>query len=163
PQPDGRVIRILVQVCGSLNEAHSVGLVHRDIKPANIVLTRRGGVADFVKVLDFGLVKAVGVDREAAVTAFGSITGTPLYLSPEAIQNAADLDARGDLYAVGAVGYFLLTGTAMFKGQNIVELLMHQVNTLPEPPSVRLGRAVSADLEGVILRCLAKDRDERPA
>jgi len=163
PQPEGRVIRILLQICGSLHEAHGMGLVHRDIKPANIILTCRGGVADFVKVLDFGLAKVVSVEREAGLTAFGSIIGTPLYLAPEAVQGADDLDARGDLYAVGAVGYFLLTGTTVFKGQNIVELLMHQVNTPPETPSARLGAPISQDLEAVILQCLAKRRDDRPA
>jgi serine/threonine protein kinase len=162
PQAEGRVIHILRQVCASLAEAHSIGLIHRDVKPANVVLNRRGGVPDFVKLLDFGLVKALGVEREAGLTSTGSITGTPLYISPEAVQNAPT-DARSDLYAVGAVGYFLLTSRPVFEGASIVELLMHHVRTPPESPSQRLGRPLADDLESVLLHCLAKNPDDRPA
>jgi eukaryotic-like serine/threonine-protein kinase len=162
PQPEGRVIYILRQVCGSLNEAHRAGLIHRDVKPANIILTERGGVPDFVKLLDFGLVKAVGVQQAANLSVTGAVTGTPLYLSPEAIQQPGEMDARSDLYAVGAVGYFLLTGTPVFDAKSVVDLLMHHVNTLPEPPSSRLGKLISSDLEAILLRCLAKRRDDRP-
>ena len=108
PQPPKRVIYILRQICGSLYEAHSMGLVHRDIKPANIMLNRRGGEGDVVKVLDFGLVKAF--EGEHADNRDHSMAGTPLYMSPEAIQMPGSVDACSDLYAVGAVGYFLLTG-----------------------------------------------------
>lgn len=163
PQPDGRVIHILRQICGSLGEAHRAGLIHRDVKPANVILTERAGVPDFVKLLDFGLVKAVGAEQAANLSVAGAVTGTPLYLSPEAIQHADDLDPRSDLYAVGAVGYFLLTGTPVFTAKSVVDLLMHHVNTAPEPPSNRLGKFISADLEAIVLRCLAKHRDERPA
>ena len=100
------------QICGSLYEAHSLGLVHRDIKPANIMLNRRGGEPDVVKVLDFGLVKALDEQKQAGLTQQASLTGTPLYMSPEAIQMPNSVDARSDIYAVGAVGYFLLTGAA---------------------------------------------------
>ncbi|HEV3007057.1 MAG TPA: serine/threonine protein kinase [Pirellulales bacterium] len=162
PQAEGRVIHILRQVCASLAEAHSIGLIHRDVKPANIVLNCRGGVPDFVKLLDFGLVKALGAEREAGLTTTGSITGTPLYISPEAIQNAPT-DARSDLYALGAVGYFLLSGRPVFEGQSIVELLMHHVHTAPEPPSQRLGRPLADDLEKVLIGCLAKNPGDRPA
>jgi serine/threonine protein kinase len=163
PQCEGRVIYILRQVCGSLSEAHQVGLIHRDVKPANIILTQRGGVPDFAKLLDFGLVKAVGTEAEAGLTASGAVTGTPLYLSPEAIQRPRELDLRGDLYAVGAVAYFLLTGTPVFEARTVVDLLMHHINTPPQPPSQRLGKFISPDLEHLVLRCLAKRPDDRPA
>lgn len=163
PQPEGRVIHILRQICGSLGEAHRAGLIHRDVKPANVVLTERGGVPDFVKLLDFGLVKAVGGERAASLTLVGAVAGTPLFLSPEAVQHPDDLDPRSDLYAVGAVGYFLLTGTPVFKAKSVVDLLMHHVNTPPEPPSQRLGKYVSADIETIVLNCLAKRREDRTA
>ncbi len=108
PQPSGRVIQILKQVCGSLYEAHSLGMVHRDIKPANVMLNRRGGEPDVVKVLDFGLVRALDDGKQAGPT--GGLAGTPLYMSPESIQTPDMVDPRSDLYAVGAVGYFLWTG-----------------------------------------------------
>ncbi|MBI2823705.1 MAG: serine/threonine protein kinase [Planctomycetia bacterium] len=163
PQPERRVVRILEQVCGSLAEAHAAGLIHRDIKPANIVINRRGGICDFVKVLDFGLVKAVDSQRETTLTAAGAMTGTPLYMSPEAIQSPDKVDARGDLYAVGAVGYFLLTGAPVFKGESLIEICTKQVSETPQAPSERLGRPISAGLEAIILRCLAKAADDRPA
>jgi hypothetical protein len=163
PQNEGRVIHILRQVCGSLSEAHQVGLVHRDVKPANIILTQRGGVPDFAKLLDFGLVKDIGGAGDAGLTASGAVTGTPLYLSPEAIQQPGELDPRSDLYAVGAVAYFLLTGTPVFEAKSIVDILMHHVNTPPQPPSQRLGEFISPDLEALVLRCLAKRREDRPA
>ena len=120
-----RVIHILQQICGSLYEAHSLGLVHRDIKPANIMLTRRGGEPDVVKVLDFGLVKAQDDEKQAGLTQQNSLTGTPLYMSPEAIQLPNSVDPRSDIYAVGAVGYFLLTGQPVFEAENVVELCQH--------------------------------------
>lgn len=162
PQPEGRVVHILQQVCGSLAEAHGIGLIHRDIKPANIVLNQRGGMQDVIKVLDFGLVKAVDSRKEATLTAAGSITGTPQFISPEGIERPATVDARSDLYAVGAVGYFLLTGTPMFDGDTIMELCTKQVRAKPQSVSERLGREVCADLEKLILQCLAKNPDERP-
>ncbi len=161
PQPEGRVIRILTQICGSLAEAHAVGLIHRDIKPANILLNRRGGVPDLVKLLDFGLVKAVDAEKEASLTAAGSAAGTPLYMAPEAIERPDAVDARADLYAVGAVGYFLLTGKPVFEGQSVVEICMKQVKEPPLPPSERLGRPIAPDLEAVLLTCLAKSPDDR--
>jgi hypothetical protein len=162
PLPEARVMYLLRQVCGSLAEAHAAGLVHRDIKPANIFLTCRGGLYDFVKVLDFGLVKAVGGEG-AHLTSANAVTGTPLYLSPEAVNRPDEVDARSDVYALGAVAYFLLTGSPVFGGSSVVELCVKHVQTAPEPPSVRLGRAVSAGLEALVLRCLAKARSDRPA
>jgi serine/threonine protein kinase len=162
PQPESRVIRILSQICGSLYEAHSLGLVHRDIKPANIMLNRRGCDADVVKVLDFGLVKAVDEQKQAGMTAANALTGTPLYMAPEAIQAPNSVDARSDLYAVGAVGYFLLTGKPVFDATSIVELYQQHVDAIPDPPSQRLGKAVSGELEHAILACLEKNRAKRP-
>jgi hypothetical protein len=163
PLPEGRVVQILRQVCGSLAEAHAIGLIHRDIKPANLVLTCRGGVYDLVKVLDFGLVKALGGDGQVQLTATHSLTGTPRYLSPEAIEHPDTVDARTDIYAMGAVGYYLLTGTPVFLATNLVELCMQHVNAIPESPSKRLRQPISPDLEDLILRCLAKRREDRPA
>lgn len=163
PQPEGRVISILRQVCGSLAEAHAVGLVHRDIKPTNIFLTQRGGMADFVKVLDFGLVKARNVEGEAGLTMAEATLGTPLYMSPEAVEHSSDMDGRSDLYSLGAVGYFLITGEALFDSPTLGEVLLRQVKDLPVRPSVRLGKVVSADLEELLMRCLAKDPALRPA
>ena len=162
PMPPGRVIFVLAQVCGSLHEAHARGLVHRDIKPSNIMLCQRGVDYDVVKVLDFGLVKDVKDDQDVSITVADgdSVTGTPLYLSPEAIKSE-ELDGRADLYALGAVGYFLLSGRIVFEASSpMVAMAKH----LQEEP-VRLAEWVDGvpdDLEAVILSCLAKDRDMRP-
>jgi tRNA A-37 threonylcarbamoyl transferase component Bud32 len=161
PQPEGRVIHILRQVCGSLSEAHRIGLVHRDIKPANIVLTRRGGVCDMVKVLDFGLVKAV--DFKAGEKTSTHIVGTPHFLSPEGVERPGSADPRTDLYSVGAVGYWLLTGKTLFESDVVTELLNCQVKLVPVRPAKRLGAPLSADLEDLIMQCLAKTPEERPA
>jgi serine/threonine protein kinase len=161
PQPEGRVVSILRQVCASLYEAHSLGLVHRDIKPANVMLNRRGGEPDVVKVLDFGLVKAARSAGDGR-TSGGELTGTPLYMSPEAIHTPDSVDACSDLYAVGAVGYFLLTGQAMFSARTLSELCQQHLTAIPEPPSARLGRPISAELEHAILACLEKNRAKRP-
>ena len=163
PQPEGRVIHILKQVCGSLAEAHSIGLIHRDVKPANILLNARGGMFDVVKLLDFGLVKVIDQSSEAQVTNAGGVVGTPTYMSPESYQSPDTVDARTDLYAVGAVGYFLLTGEPPFLGESVLDILKHQVETVPEPPSQRLGQPVSPELERLLLRCLSKSPAERPA
>ncbi len=161
PQPEGRVVSILRQICASLYEAHSMGLVHRDIKPANIMLNRRGGEPDVVKVLDFGLVKAVDDAKEAEQSG-GAMAGTPLYMSPEAIQTPDSVDACSDLYAVGAVGYFLVTGQTAFNAQTLGELCQQHLTSVPEAPSQRLGRPISSELEHAILACLEKSRAKRP-
>lgn len=162
PQPAGRVIHLLRQICGSLTEAHELGLVHRDIKPANIIISRRGGVSDFVKVMDFGLVKAVDGAKAANLTSANALTGTPLYMPPEAIQSPEKVEARSDLYAVGGVGYYLVTGQTLFSGDNVMDICMKQVNELPPKPSERLGKTVPEDLEALIMSCLAKSLDDRP-
>jgi hypothetical protein len=161
PQPEGRVIHILRQVCGSLAEAHGIGLIHRDIKPANVVLTCRGGVCDLVKVLDFGLVKPVGGSADGKSTQ--TIVGTPHFMPPEAIHDPASVDARGDIYSVGALGYWLLTGRTLFDSEHVEELLVKQVKEEPLPFSERTGVKISTDLEKLVMRCLAKRPEERPA
>lgn len=160
PLPPGRVIHLLLQVCGALREAHRIGLIHRDIKPANIYLCQRGDVPDFVKVLDFGLVREMKSDGNVSGSNIHSIVGTPLYLAPEAIAMPEQIDARADLYGLGGVAYFLATGTPPFSGNNVVELCAHHLHTIPQRPSER--HPVPEDLERVILACLAKDRGARP-
>jgi eukaryotic-like serine/threonine-protein kinase len=162
--PPGRVIYILRQVCGALGEAHGRGLLHRDIKPANIILTERGGEPDVAKVVDFGLVKPIATEGpHVTVSAAIVLTGTPLYMPPESLTAAAAIDARSDLYALGAVGYFLLTGRPVFEAGTIAEAFGHHLHTVPVPPSQLLAHPIAADLEDLILRCLKKKVDERPA
>jgi len=161
PQPEGRVIHILRQVCGSLSEAHRIGLIHRDVKPANIILTRRGGVCDLVKVLDFGLVKTMHLGSVAGLKA-NAVVGTPHFMSPEAVEKPESVDSRSDLYSLGAVGYWLLTGKTLFDDATIEHLLVCQVRELPPHPVQRLGRPVSPDLADLIMRCLAKPSEQRP-
>jgi tRNA A-37 threonylcarbamoyl transferase component Bud32 len=160
-QPEGRVIHILRQVCGSLSEAHRIGLIHRDIKPANICLTRRGGVCDLVKVLDFGLVKAVHLGAAGGMKP-NAVVGTPHFMSPEAVEKPETVDSRGDLYSLGAVGYWLLTGKTLFDRDVVEDLLVCQVKESPPPPSQRLGRPLSPDLTDLLMRCLAKQPEQRP-
>jgi eukaryotic-like serine/threonine-protein kinase len=160
PLPEARVAFILKQVCGALAEAHAAGLVHRDIKPANVFLTRRGGMSDFVKVLDFGLVK-VADTQEANLTSANTVTGTPLYLSPEGISRPDSVGPPADVYALGAVAYYLLVGQPVFDGKTVLDICMKHVNEEPTPPSAR-GATVSPELEQVLLKCLAKSPDDRP-
>jgi serine/threonine-protein kinase len=166
PQPAGRVIHILRQAADALVEAHMLGLIHRDVKPANILLCERPGNADVVKLLDFGLVKDIRPDStsksDPALTRADAITGTPLYLSPETITDPASVDHRVDIYALGAVGYCLLTGVPPFQGRSTVEVCAQHLHTAPLPPSKRLGKPVPAELEALLLACLAKKREERP-
>jgi tRNA A-37 threonylcarbamoyl transferase component Bud32 len=161
PLPEGRVIYILRQVCGSLAEAHRAGLIHRDIKPANIVLTRRGGVCDVVKVLDFGLVKALNVGSGKGL-ATNAIVGTPHFMPPEAVNKPASVDGRSDLYSLGAVGYWLLTGKTLFAHHDAEVLMHNQVETNPASIGDALGRKISPDLEALIMKCLSKPCDQRP-
>jgi serine/threonine protein kinase len=137
--------------------------VHRDIKPANIMLTRRHGVGDFAKLLDFGLVKAQDTRQQTMLTATDMITGTPLYMSPESIQDPEHVDGRGDLYALGAVAYFLLTGRPVFEANNVIEIIRRHVESKPVPPSEVSKTPIAPELERLIMSCLEKSADKRPA
>jgi eukaryotic-like serine/threonine-protein kinase len=169
PQPAERVLHLLEQAAASLAEAHDAGLIHRDVKPGNILVVDRGGISDLVKVVDFGLVKDVGgpgsgkVASGPALTMADTITGTPLYIAPETLSAPESVDARADLYALGAVGYWLLTGTHVFDGRSMVEVCAHHLHSVPDPPSLRLDAPVPADLEALLLACLAKKPEGRPA
>jgi serine/threonine-protein kinase len=162
PQSPARVVHILEQIAGALAEAHAAGLIHRDIKPNNVMLVQRGGVPDVVKVVDFGLVKDLDAASSTTVTQADVITGTPQYMAPEAIVDPAAVDARSDLYALGAVAYFLVTGAHVFEGHNIVEVCTHHLHSPPVPPSERLGASVPNALERLILDLLSKDPVARP-
>jgi serine/threonine-protein kinase len=162
PVPAERVVHLLRQVCASLGEAHEKGLVHRDIKPANIHVCRHGRDVDFVKVLDFGLVKTVDATGPARLTMDGAISGTPAYMAPEQILGHREPDARSDLYAVGCTAYWLLTGQLVFEGRSTMEMLMHHAHTVPVPPSQRTEMPVPHALDRLVLACLDKDADRRP-
>jgi serine/threonine-protein kinase len=162
PVEPARAIHILAQVSGALAEAHALGLIHRDIKPANIVLTDRPDEPDVVKVVDFGLVRRFGGNL-AESAAGDAIIGTPLYMAPETISQPDTVDGRSDLYAVGAVAYFLLTGRHVFEAASVLEVCSKHMLEAPVPPSQRLGKALPADLEAIVLACLAKNRNTRPA
>jgi serine/threonine protein kinase len=164
PLPAGRVIQILRQVCDSLEEAHSRGLVHRDIKPANIHLGLVGLRYDFVKVLDFGLVKEVSsVSPETSMATIpGQMAlGTPAYMAPEMALGEL-VDGRADIYALGCVGYYLLTGQLVFEAEKAFQMIAKHLQTPPVPPSQRTSQPVSPELEDLILKCLAKDARHRP-
>jgi tRNA A-37 threonylcarbamoyl transferase component Bud32 len=159
PQPSERVVHILKQVCKSLEEAHAHGLVHRDIKPANIILCERGTTPDFVKVLDFGLVKDLSAQDG---TVEDVVAGTPAYLSPEAVNDPDTIGPASDLYAVGALGYFLVTGQEVFERKSLVGLLRAQLLDRPVPPHERMGAPVPERLEKLIMDCLDKEPRNRP-
>jgi CHASE1-domain containing sensor protein len=173
PLPPARVVHFLRQACGALAEAHAAGLIHRDIKPANLMICVYGGIPDFLKVLDFGLVKDIGaVERapegktaggqgDVALSQDGSLLGTPLYMAPEGMSDPSKVDARADLFALGAVGYFLLTGNSPFPGRTAIEVFTMQRHG-PPPISGAAGISVPARLDETIRRCLAFDREERP-
>ncbi len=148
PQAAERVIHILRHVAESLGEAHAAGLVHRDVKPQNILLCDRGGVPDTVKVVDFGLVKDLSSGGDPKLSMQQTIAGTPLYMAPEAIMSPTTTDHRADIYALGAVGYFLLTGLPVFEGNSVVEVCSHHLHTPPVPPSDRTDADVPGDSRG---------------
>jgi serine/threonine-protein kinase len=160
PLPAPRVIHLMRQVCDSLGEAHARGLIHRDIKPSNIVICPLGPTADFAKVLDFGLVRREA-QAEAGLSEVAGQPGTPSYMAPEAVRNLP-VDRRADLYALGCVAYWLLTGRTVFDGENPVQMMYQHGYEDPVPPSQRAGASVPADLERLILDLLEKDPDRRP-
>jgi serine/threonine-protein kinase len=164
PVPAGRAIRILRQVCHSLEDAHRAGLVHRDIKPPNILVCRYGQELDFVKVLDFGLVKPSGLalPGEARLTGEGFIPGTPEYLSPESARGDDEVDWRADIYSLGCVAHWMLAGRHVFEASSPIRMALHHVETAPAPFSADSGGAIPPPLERIVLDCLAKDPRHRP-
>jgi len=156
PLPVVQVVRFALQLCGALSHLHERGLVHRDIKPENVIVTgaRRGSV----KLVDFGLVEPVGAVLEPDLVA-----GTPLYISPEAVTAPGSVDARSDLYGLGALMYFMLSGAPVFGGRTALEACAHHLHTAPQPPSAGLGRAIAPALERIVMDCLAKEAAGRPA
>jgi serine/threonine-protein kinase len=168
PQPPDRVVRLLCQVCHSLSEAESRGVVHRDIKPANIFLCRYGEDRDFVKVLDFGLAKVL--DNAPAGTPDDDdgnireepVCGTPAYMAPEQAKGDTALDIRADIYALGCVAYWLLTGSTVFSAGNAAGQLIAQRTEAPVPPSQRTRTPIPPDLERLVMDCLEKDPEQRP-
>ena len=164
PLPPARAVHILRQVCRSLAEAHACGLIHRDVKPANIYVCRMGLEYDFVKVLDFGLVKQEKPGEAATMmTAAATILGTPAYMAPEAIMGDVDVDRRVDVYALGCVAYYLLTGERVFTAQTQVKLFMQHLQESPTAPSHRTAHRVPRALDRLVLDCLDKDPAKRPA
>ena len=163
PLPGKRVIHILRQVCESLEEAHVAGMIHRDIKPANIHVGRLGLRHDFVKVLDFGLVKSVAAANsgDSMATAAGLTPGTPAYMAPEMAMGEA-VDGRADLYALGCVAYYLLTGRLVFEASSGFQMIAKHIQEQPMPPSRRSELDINPELERVVLACLAKKPDDRP-
>ncbi len=160
PLPPARLVWIFEQLCRALAEAHALGLIHRDIKPSNVLLCERGQEGDVAKLCDFGLVKDLNAAGDAAITQDGALTGTPLYLSPEGIATPDQVDARADLYSLGALAHFLLTAAPVFPGATLVEICAAHLHSPPSPPSA-LNAAVPAELDAIILRCLEKKREAR--
>lgn len=161
PQREGRVIHLLLQACGAIGEAHAAGLIHRDIKPDNLMVANRGGVPDFLKVLDFGLAQLI--EDPVSKDRSHGLSGTPLFMSPDAFLHPQSIDGRSDIYSLGAVMYFLLTGEPVFSGNEVMGILRQHVESRPLPPSVRSGRVIATDLEEIVLQCLEKRPDDRPA
>jgi eukaryotic-like serine/threonine-protein kinase len=160
-QPAARVVRILSMACAALSEAHGIGLIHRDIKPANIMLCFQGGEPDVVKLLDFGLVKELAVDADAQLTGVSTLLGTPQYMAPESILEPGAADARSDIYALGAVAYYLLAGEDVFNGNSLLQLCIQHIHQAPESLVAR-GVDVPAALDALVLECLDKNPERRP-
>jgi len=163
PVPPNRAVHFLAQACHSLADAHESGLIHRDVKPANIFACRRGREEDFVKVLDFGLVKHADSKVDVQLTTVGTTTGTPAFMAPEAVYEADRMDARSDLYALGCVGFWLLTGRLVFERDTPIQTLLSHINDTPVAPSKRAKQPIPEELDRAILDCLEKDPAKRPA
>jgi tRNA A-37 threonylcarbamoyl transferase component Bud32 len=160
PLPAGRAVYLLKQVCDSLREAHAIGLVHHDIKPQNIMVFSPGGKPDVVKVLDFGLAKHADTSKSRQITKSGMLAGTPGYIAPERLQNAKGADARGDIYSVGAVAFYMLTGREVFQGDSVAEILLEVVSKPATRPSAYVE--LPPALDQLVVDCLAKTPDQRP-
>jgi len=162
PMPPARVIRVLTQACHSLDEAHQTGLVHRDFKPANVMLCRHGRDVDFVKVLDFGLAKGV---TEATVsedlTSDGTVLGTPAYIAPESLKGSTNVDGQADIYALGCIAFWLLTGKMLFEERTAMGMVKAHVSSKPRRPSDVASQPIPALLDEMVLACVAKDPDKR--
>jgi eukaryotic-like serine/threonine-protein kinase len=164
PLPPERTLYLLRQTCHALSEAHENGLIHRDVKPSNIYVCRYGREYDWVKVLDFGLVKQVGGNRDAdpQLTMEAAVGGTPAYMAPEQVLGERNIDRRADIYQVGCVAYFALTGQTVFPGRTPMEMMLKHVNDEPIAPSVRINSPTLEPLDSFVLKCLAKSPAERP-
>jgi serine/threonine-protein kinase len=162
PLPAARAIHCLRQVCAGLAEAHGKSMVHRDVSPTNIMVCHYGGEYDFVKILDFGLVKNIAAEDEQTITRTLRILGTPLYLSPERLRDPADVDARADIYAVGAVAFFVLSGRRIFETLDDLALTSKVLNEVPSRLSVVAAQPIPAPLEALVAACLEKRREDRP-
>jgi serine/threonine-protein kinase len=164
PQPPERVVKILRQACHSLHEAHLAGITHRDIKPANIFLCRYGTDLDFVKVLDFGLVKHLAAEKgDGQLTQEGVIAGTPAFLPPEMGMGQGNIDGQTDLYALGCVAYWLLSGQLVFEQSSSMAMVVSHARDVPPPLSERTDQALPEGLERIVMRCLEKEPANRPA
>jgi serine/threonine-protein kinase len=164
PIPAERVVYLLRQACHSLDEAHANRLIHRDIKPANIYLCRMGLECDFVKVLDFGLVKS-SRSRQRDITQLtnqGITPGTPGFMAPEMALSRGSIDGRTDIYSLGCVGYWLMTGQSVFDGETPLATVVHHIQSVPVPPSEKTELVIPEALEKIILQCLEKDPGDRP-
>ncbi len=161
PVDPARAIYLLKQVCGSLSEAHSRNIIHRDIKPSNIFLTRRGDVYDFVKVLDFGLAKRIEDGGAPTLTKSGVLFGTPRYVAPEMVYGNEKVDGRADIYCLGAVGYWMVSGQPPFTAESSVQVVIDHVKTTPKRPSEVTELDIPAELEDIIMRCLEKRPGDR--
>jgi serine/threonine-protein kinase len=161
PLPPGRAIHLLEQVCGALSEAHQRGMVHRDVKPANIIVCMRGGIHDTVKLLDFGLARVVAEESDSGrLTQDGAITGTPEFMSPEQAESEGDIDSRCDIYSVGAVAYFLLTGRPPFERKSATGYIIAHAREQP----AKIGdihSGIPEPLADLVMKCLEKKRDDR--
>jgi eukaryotic-like serine/threonine-protein kinase len=155
-------LRILRQLCAGLAAAHAAGLVHRDVKPENIMICRRGEDADVVKILDFGMVKKVDTQHSRNLTRGLRILGTPLYMAPERLRDPADADARADLYAVGAVAFFMLSGKKMFESADDLALSSRILNEEPPRVSQVAAQPIPVELDLLVQACLEKRREDRP-
>ena len=163
PLPPERVVFLLKQACLSLSEAHALGLVHRDIKPANLFVCRLGPDYDFLKILDLGVVSRQGQESMAPITLAGVVLGTPAFLAPELLSREGSFDGRADIYALGCVAFWLLTGRTPFEGNDTMSLLMHHSTTMPPPPSEMSEAPIPAEMDALVLECLSKEPALRPA
>jgi len=161
PTPPERCVFVVQQVCGSLAEAHANNIVHRDIKPSNIFLTCRGGLYDFAKVLDFGLAKQIVAEGDRRITGTGIVMGTPQFIAPESVAGLEVIDGRADLYSLGAVAFWMLTGVPLFEAATPVELMVQHVTATPARVSEVSEFTIPAALDDIVKKCLEKDPADR--